>query len=72
MADIRVERKAGSKMWFWVLLALVVLALALYVLYQEGYIGGVALPADPTEVQSAPLTRLASDVLSQLKEAFHG
>ena len=50
MADIRVERKSGSKAWLWVLLALIVLALALFLLYQGGYIN----LADSTDQQRWP------------------
>jgi hypothetical protein len=72
MADIRVERKAGTKAWLWILLALVALALALYLLYQGGYIGGVALGHEPTTVQQARLAPLALAVASRIQEVFHG
>jgi hypothetical protein len=72
MAEIRVERKAGTKPWLWILLALVVLALALFLLYRGGYIGGVALDVDLTEVQHTPLARLAFTAASHLQEVFHG
>ena len=72
MADIRVERKAGSKAWLWILLALVVLALALYLLYQGGYIGGdVALVGNPADVQQNPLARLACNAASHFQEVFY-
>jgi hypothetical protein len=68
MADIRVERKGGTKAWLWVLLALVVLALALLLLYQAGYIN-MALPAERTE---SPFAHLVISVASHMQEVFHG
>lgn len=43
MAEIRVERKGGSKIWLWVLLAVVVLVVAALLLARAGYI---ELPVD--------------------------
>jgi hypothetical protein len=64
MADIRVERKGGSKAWQWVLLVLVVLVLALVLAYFAGYI---ELPrevglADPIESNIAGLLGLSARV----------
>jgi hypothetical protein len=56
MADIRVERKGGTKAWQWILLALIVLALALFLLHQAGYI---ELPFT-IGATDAPATRLAA------------
>jgi hypothetical protein len=74
MADIRVERKGGTKAWLWVLLALIVIALAVFLLYQAGYIGGtvVAAQVEPTGQQQAPLARLALTVASHMQEVLHG
>lgn len=47
MADIRVERKGGSKVWQWVLLVLVVLVLAAVLAYFTGYL---QLPAELSTV----------------------
>lgn len=58
MADIRVERKGGPKAWLWVLLALVVVAIALFLLYQAGYIN-LALRAGPMELQHTPAAQLS-------------
>lgn len=38
MADIRVERKSGGHMWMWILLAVVLLAVAALLLDRAGYI----------------------------------
>lgn len=43
MAEIRVERKGGSKVWLWVLLAVIVLVVAALLLARAGYI---ELPVD--------------------------
>jgi hypothetical protein len=71
MADIRVERKAGTKAWLWVLLALVVLALALFLLYQAGYLN-LALRGDTTDLSRTPLAERAFSAASHLQEVFHG
>lgn len=57
MADIRVERRGGMRGWHWVVLALLVLALALVLLYRAGYIelptqirmGALEVPLDLIE-----------------------
>jgi uncharacterized protein YpmS len=67
MADIRVERKGGAKVWQWVFLALIILAIALFVLYQAGY-AGVATQVDAT----APLVRLVVSTASAMQEVLYG
>jgi hypothetical protein len=68
MADIRVERKGGTKAWLWALLALVVLALALFLLYQAGYLN-LTLRGETTRTA---LTQLAFSAAANLQEVFHG
>ena len=67
MADIRVERKAGTKAWVWFLFALIVLALALFLLYQAGYIS----LADSPEPRRLPLAQLKLIAASLPQEVFH-
>lgn len=38
MAEIRVERKRGSSVWVWVLLAIVLIAAVVWYLMTNGYI----------------------------------
>ncbi|HEX6306608.1 MAG TPA: hypothetical protein VFZ69_00400 [Longimicrobiales bacterium] len=38
MADIRVERKSGGRVWLWILLVLVLLIVAVFLLDRAGYI----------------------------------
>ena len=54
MADIRVERKSGGRVWLWILLVLVLLIVAAFLLDRAGYVDL------PINISSSELTIPAS------------
>jgi putative copper export protein len=51
MADIRVERKSGGRVWLWILLVVVLLIVAALLLDRAGYI---ELPVDLGATDAVP------------------
>ena len=57
MAEIRVERKKPGSTWLWVLLALVLIAAAVWFLVQNGYINLGAAQWTGTTIAVAGIRR---------------
>jgi hypothetical protein len=68
MADIRVERSKGGKMWLWIVLAAVVVIIAAVLLLD--YLGYITLPVRlAVQAQPVLLAQLAAGATTKLKEA---
>jgi hypothetical protein len=68
MADIRVERSKGGKMWLWIVLAAVVVIIAAVLLLD--YLGYITLPVRLAgQAQPVLLAQLAAGATTTLKEA---
>lgn len=69
MADIRVERKSGSRVWLWLLLVVVLLIAAALLLDRAGYIDLPVNVGSQDTIQEWPAQLASSSGVVQLQEA---